>query len=842
MSEDLDIKFDKEKALKFVKKYKVVLLLLIPLFLAIFFRAYPYTLPITDDFAQNNIENNVRTQVQAQLLNSYPDLSQEDLAQLTEQQYQSYYSENKQQIEEFKKTLSAQLKENFKNEKGQTYLLAIDPYVYFLEARNELGDKEKDFEINEYYDSVYSMLPRFLHPNLMVFSYKILNPIFGTDLHDISFALPMIIAALSIIPAFFITRRISGNVGGLFGASILAVSSSFLSRTPAGFSDTDAYNILFPLLIIWPLMESFIAKTKKRKIFLASLSGILTGIYSFVWIGWWYIFDFIIGTLGIYFIFLLIKNRKNIKGIFKNKQFKVFLNNSIAYFVSSGIIVTILNSFKTFIYAPLNPLEFSSIQEAAKQNTWPNVYTTVAELNPASLDSIINSVGGSLFFYISILGIILTLFFWRKKTLGVLYSTLLAVWFVGTIYAATKGVRFILNFSPAFSIAAGAALGLTYYGLSNWSSKNLEISKKLVKISLLILFVILMINPIKEAHSIALNEVPSYNDNWNGVLTKIKEETSKETIIASWWDFGWWFMSMGERQVIFNGGSQNQPQAHWIGKALSTDNEKQSVGILRMLVCGRNTAFDIVDEKFQNSPKSMSLIYEIIELDKSQARSKLVSEGFENPEEILEVTHCESPPEVVLITSEDMVSKAGVWSHFGLWDFEKAYTYNNIKNLNKENAVSLLVKNLEITEETASNYYNEVQLLRTEREINSWISPYPGYSNFGNCFEVEQGTVCTNGVNIVNNTVFLSTNNGNIKPNVFNNNGDINFYEDGTEELAIAYNKETQTSFLTDENLINSIFTKLFFFNGKNTENFELFDTRESNNFKISTWTVNFNN
>jgi asparagine N-glycosylation enzyme membrane subunit Stt3 len=40
------------------------------------------------------------------------------------------------------------------------------------------------------------------------------------------------------------------------------------------------------------------------------LQAFLAGVYSLAWSGWWYVFDFIVGMIVIYLVYLLIKERK----------------------------------------------------------------------------------------------------------------------------------------------------------------------------------------------------------------------------------------------------------------------------------------------------------------------------------------------------------------------------------------------------------------------------------------------------------------------------------------------------------------------------------------------------
>ena len=110
----------------------------------------------------------------------------------------------------------------------------------------------------------------------------------------------------------------------MVAATLLAISPVFLGRTPAGFSDTDVYNIFFPLMISWLFLESFILrhKEKTKKYIYAGIAGLFTGIFAFTWDAWWYIFDFIVGTMIIYLLYLAIKYKKKVLTNLKNKGFE----------------------------------------------------------------------------------------------------------------------------------------------------------------------------------------------------------------------------------------------------------------------------------------------------------------------------------------------------------------------------------------------------------------------------------------------------------------------------------------------------------------------------------------
>jgi dolichyl-phosphooligosaccharide-protein glycotransferase len=844
MVEDLDIKFDIKKVKAFWKKYylTIVILLLIPIFLAGFFRAYTYDLPITDSWAEQTVTNNVQAQVQQNILQQYPDIDQQSLANLVTQQTNLYFSENSAEINAQINQFSKQIKAQYQDDSGQTYLLAIDPYHYYRQAQNivdhgQVGDEivnGKPFD-NHMLAPNGRRTENALHPFIGATIYKI-GSIFGDySIMKAMFVIPMIFAMLAVIPIFFLTRRVAGNLGGFVAATLLAISPIFLGRTPAGFSDTDVYNIFFPLLIGWLFLESFVRRQKDRtrKIILGCLAGLTTGIFAFSWDAWWYIFDFIIAAIIFYIVYLVIKYKKK---FYKNLKTKNALTTGLSYLVSTIVFVSISSGLNSFIGAIKGPLDFLFIKEAAKATLWPNVYTTVAELGDTSLTQVIQTLGGTLPFLMAVIGISLFFVKKNKKQYDIKYGIFLTIWFLGTLYSSVSGLRFSMFVVPVYAIALGVFAGKIYEFIKEKLPKSLQINKNFISIVFILLVIVLFITPIKTAHNTANGEVPSMNDAWHTALTKIKEETPEDAIITSWWDFGHWFKAIADRAVTFDGASQNRPQAHWVGKVLLTDNEKEAVAILRMLDCGGNNAYNLLLEETSNPVETKIIIDEALLMDKESAR-ELISNYIENPDDIINNMFC-NPPASYFITSEDMVSKAGVWAHFGSWNFERALAYNIVRSNAKEIAITLLQEELDYSQENAESTYRQLNGL-TEREANAWIAPYPSYSNQGTCQTINETILCSNGakIDLKENKAYINTNNGEIEIKEYRDDKQSYSSSEGSEEIAIAYFPDQSTTLLMHPELLNSMFTELFYYGGQNLENFELFDHQVGlNSFDIYTW------
>ena len=200
--------------------------------------------------------------------------------------------------------------------------------------------------------------------------------IFNKDisLMRVIFLIPVILMGLSIIPVFFIGKRLGGNIGGFFAAMIVALNSALLGRTPAGFSDTDPYNILFPLFIAWVFIEAFESDNIKKKITLALTGGLLCGLFSITWTGWWYVFDIILVTIAIYLIYQLIINKNKIKeGLNRYLSIKRIKNTlilGVSFFFGSMVFVSLFRNFHSFMISFRGPLKVVTLKAVAVKSLW----------------------------------------------------------------------------------------------------------------------------------------------------------------------------------------------------------------------------------------------------------------------------------------------------------------------------------------------------------------------------------------------------------------------------------------------------------------------------------------
>lgn len=920
------ISIDWKKTAEFVKKYQVVILLLIPIFLSIFLRVYPAYLPVTDDWAEDAVMGNLINQVKSQIDQQYPNLPASNKDALVEAEVSKLLKSQKSQIDQQIEGTSNYFKSRLQDDEGQTYLLAIDPWFWMRHSKNILDHGHPGDEIRdgmEWNNHMYAPVGRqvssdMFHAYFEAYLYKFLSFFNrGLGLMKVVFYVPVLLSALCIIPAFFITRRLGGNFGGFIGAFMVAIHPAFLNRTAGGFADTDAYNILFPLLIAWLFLEALESESLKKGIVLSSLSGIMVGFFAFSWGGWWFIFQLMIASTVAFLLYFIVLNiRKNgLKGIWKTcvKTFSENKNSLImllSFILFSGIFTTIFKSFKEFVIYlhPLSSVGFAQLKEVAITTVWPNVYTTVAEQNPASLNSVIDqiSLGKWLFLLIALMGIVLTLTRLKEKKpwfiigtltwyiiiftiikpqnlniflilisipiitrlilavkdaeteIDIKYAILLILWLTSTIYASVKGVRFLLLLVPPFAIGFGIALGQLYSYTHRLVGEGLHINRYISKTITIILILLIagtlpapfppfcLGSTCNSAIATAEKEIPSMNDAWYDSLTKIKEESAPNAIINSWWDFGHWFKYIGDRAVTFDGTSQNTAMAHWIGYVLITDNEEKAAGILRMLDCGSRNAFDELSAFINDSTKPVHILHNVVKLDKKEAKEYLLGYIKEDEaEDVLKYTHCE-PPENYFITSDDMVGKSGVWSHFGSWDFNRALVYKTLKSKEYKNklepSIEFLQKRFNYSRSEAENLFYEIQSITDNQQANNWIAPWPGYAGTIGCGKTDNETLtCSNFVvNLTTYDVYIPTTEGNKYPKQasFQTNEDVivKTYNESVITLqngrglgvALIKDGDSYSLLQMDEALTAGMFTRLFYMDGIGLRYFKKFSDEKS--------------
>lgn len=623
--------------------FRVISLVLV-LGLNLYFRSFTINFPQLRQQARNEIEQKTHQRVSAYINKKFPRRDNLAKKKLIKQRLASFRKRNRVRLNKLIDKRYLELKDKYQDENGTTYLMELDCWHWARYTENVLrlghpGDTTKN---GRQWDNLM-LAPQgagvgnpFLF-YLSAFLYKIFSYFWPTPLFTFLFYLPLFFTAVFITVLYFFTLR-WGNLCALISSLFVGLAPIFLPRNSAGWFDTDILNLLLPLLVVWMYILAYDTQNRKKRIFWIVLSGFWVGLFSYAWIGWW-------------FIFLIV-----ITSQFYNKERLLYLG----LFLGASL-------FWIIVFSGTGPLFslFRQVREALTLNSpqlvsvWPNTFATVSEFRKASLLQIIDVTGGvylAIPAFFCLLNLLLDVLRKAKKeTPGEQTGIILAVWFCFMFFASYKGgIRFAMFLLLPLGISLGRIMNEAY-AFFRENRKNLGVWLILLISSGFI--VNFALNGYKAASKI----FPLMDDTWHRMLSALKEKTPEDAVINSWWDYGDWFKAVSRRRVIFDGHSQNTPQAHWVARVLLANDEEEAVNILRMLNNGGNQGFEIINAQLQNPYQSSFLLNRALRRE-PQAIAAL-------PAQVHKFLSLK-PAKAYFIVDYSMLSMMQSISFLGNWDFQ----------------------------------------------------------------------------------------------------------------------------------------------------------------------------
>ncbi|MDP3066366.1 MAG: STT3 domain-containing protein [Methanobacteriaceae archaeon] len=595
----------------------------------------------------------------------------------------------------------------FQDQNGLPYMHDMDSYYNYRLTRNlldhgYLGDQKLngiEWDSHSYYPPGVPLDYPPLIAYLSVFTYYLVNLFSEIPLLWVCFWLPAFIAPLAGIIGYLFVKRITNNYGALAAGLLLVLAPIYYIRTVPGFFDTDIFNLVFPLLVVWFFWEAIESTNLKNQLFFSTLAAIFMFLFSLAWNGWQYLFYLILFFCIIYSMVALIK------GI----PLKKFLYTSGIFFASSIILIAAFNGFLNIIKIIMAFSQFSVLSTSSLWAPWPNIYPMISELQkPSLIDIVIGTVPGLLI--VLLVGILLMLLTKRSKGLiksipknkRLIYFFIL-FWTFSGLLALLGGIRFLILLIAPLAIISGILVGWIADHFSQEHEWHLNC---LIPVLMVVLVTIPSLFIIYDNY---IDLKPTMNDDmWNSGEW-IHNNTPNNTVVISSWVYGHFFSTIADRPVIFDGRlayvetvptrnwsggypygvkSPSTSREYWINHAFSTSNETLSLGIFRMLTSSGDQAGLKLDEITQNTTKSVEILNQILGVEKETARTILLKNytmTSAESEEVLKYTHPAKTAPWVLVTYDYMIG-AGYWMlNSGEWDFNQQklknflYSYGNIE-------------------------------------------------------------------------------------------------------------------------------------------------------------------
>ncbi|MBI4017468.1 MAG: hypothetical protein HY366_00815 [Candidatus Aenigmarchaeota archaeon] len=265
--------------------------------------------------------------------------------------------------------------------------------------------------------------------------------------------------AMSAIPAYLLGKELSNKEAGVLAALFVGINPSILSRTMAGFYDTDTIVIFFSLFTMY-LFIRLIKRVRltdlKEKKHAAWREVVMTAtgvaLFALAWGPGVYIGVIAMGSLFLYALITFFRDRK--RGLQK------ILKDELAQRLAPAILAfaTGLTVVQALGYPAWQQLQFLLIF-ARDPSQVLIVNISVAELQHAtifagSMQELFARISVAVLFTLA--GAVLL--FKRDRLMG----SLLITWTALSMLSITQGIRFLLVFAPAAAVAGGVALGELY--------------------------------------------------------------------------------------------------------------------------------------------------------------------------------------------------------------------------------------------------------------------------------------------------------------------------------------------------------------------------------------------
>ena len=657
-------------------------------------RLYPLT-HCTSDEAKEKASLLVVTQlkqsVEQAVSASFPQLNPAEKSTLIKKRFDELLHKEKDHVRKTIAQLAVNLQKDIPTPK-KFYLLASDSFYYLDLTENILktGHISQRIKGSKYFNPKMTAPkgywePLNLHPYLGAAIHSGISRFFPTIpiMNSVSFT-PLLIMCLSVLPLLWICRLWECSFFvTLASASFLITAPIFLKRSMYGWYDNDPYSVLFPLTILGLIFTALKKISQHQRWGRTAIAcGAAVSFYALFWQGWVFMESLLIsgGVAGGLYAFFYRKD--------KTASLKI-VSLYATVFTLGFLGVSALFGWQEFFILFREGLKALRDFWNPSFSLWPDLYLAVGELKKATFPQIVELTGGIVPWLFTALGAGMSLARLIRKKDGFTGDTLLLIVFITFIVPMALGAqRFALLCLVPVALLAAYGLNRSIVLLDGFLANILppgQWKPLLLKIISPVLLLTLTAGTVtfasRDMESL-LN--PIYNATWDEALVYIRNHTPKNSIINTWWSPGHFIKAIAQRRVTFDGATINKPQAYWLAEVFLDDDERKALGTLRMLNGSANDAADYLISLGIPLSKTVSLLKKITAVNRERART-LLKEALtpQQQDRLLDLTHAPPPPSYLLITNE-LIESHILISFTGRWDFKKAETINQNKDLLKK--------------------------------------------------------------------------------------------------------------------------------------------------------------
>jgi dolichyl-diphosphooligosaccharide--protein glycosyltransferase len=448
------------------------------------------------------------------------------------------------------------------------------------------------------------------------------------NLYDYTILFPVIIGSLTVIVIFALVRLFGGTTAGLFASLLFAISVPIMLRGTIGWFKSEPLGIFYALLGLYLFLSGIRSENKKIALSKIIFGGIIMTFGLTSWGG----NQFFIIPVGL-FILALPFVRKDHKFLLWSIPLFVgtFLLTALMFerpgpnfvFGLGGISLIVPTIFLvicifiqkiskdknkirnglfllfsilligSFLVTINEELDFLPLPSFRYLNALNPFLTTQDPLTDSVAEHATTSIELSFFFH-SILLIFSALGAWfllfKKIPHSIIFERndmrifVLIIGITG-VYVSSAFIRLEVFASISLIFLTSIALSILIkeifkINLSKKKNYSLKISSVII---IFILFTIPLVYPTTGNWISVLDFPPtiltggsSYppGNDWLETMEWIKTNTPEDSVIVSWWDYGYWIQTLGERATLVDNSTLNDWRIKQVAQVfLSTPNE-----------------------------------------------------------------------------------------------------------------------------------------------------------------------------------------------------------------------------------------------------------------------------
>jgi hypothetical protein len=413
---------------------------------------------------------------------------------------------------------------------------------------------------------------------------NLVHSLTGIELWKIIYYLCAVLCPFAAVPAYIFIKRRGSRIGAFTGALLLATSGAYGMHTLPGYFDTDAAIAVLATTAMCCAAEALLAENVKHTAIYGGLTILSIALLSVFW--------------EAYYIYALLALGADFIGCAAARFAKEPVAKTGLALIFAGC--TALATFTMGLIAAkgsisrLAGIALGDIKLIGSGANLPDAGKFVSELQRPGVLEQINKIGGipAALFIIVIIAVAIykTISTKRKGTdisgmqsgqgtpqgqnMQIFTAAFLASWLLVTLPLAFSGLRFAELSVIPLALLAGFVVPF---------AEKLGKTKKSKNAVMILLAVLLLVSPLCSMTQASKSDHTYVGSGRADMAQWLRDNTEENAVIASWWDYGYYYQFAAGRRTISDGGQINDEWFNRLGKAFICSDPEESAEMIKTL-------------------------------------------------------------------------------------------------------------------------------------------------------------------------------------------------------------------------------------------------------------------